>query len=143
MAHECPLHPSACEGAMRCGHLDTLERVLANGCSWPWNAGDLAAVYGHVHILEWMLTSDRALDKERMCVVAAMGGKLSSLTWARANGCPWDIHVCSEAASKGYLEILIWAHRNGCPWHEKTYAYAAAAGHLDILQWVQAQGLPL
>ena len=48
--------------------------------------------------------------------MAAMGGHLEVLQWARANGCPWDEKTCMHAAEGGHLEVLQWARANGCPW---------------------------
>jgi hypothetical protein len=40
------------------------------------------------------------------------------LTWARANGCPWDEETGKSAALCGRLAVLLWARTNGCPWDE-------------------------
>ena len=50
--------------------------------------------------------------------MAAYGGNLEVLQWARANGCPWDEETCTCAASGGHLEVQQWARANGCPWNE-------------------------
>ena len=47
--------------------------------------------------------------------MAAEGGHLEVLQWARANGCPWDEWTCHNAAAGGHLEVLRWAHANECP----------------------------
>ena len=55
-----------------------------------------------------------------MCSLAAKGGQLEVLQWARANGCPWDEETCAFATIGGHLEVLQWLHANGCPWDTDT-----------------------
>jgi hypothetical protein len=45
-------------------------------------------------------------------MVAAYGGHLEVLQWARTNGCPWDETTCARAAMCEHLEVLQWAHAN-------------------------------
>jgi hypothetical protein len=53
-------------------------------------------------------------DGKDLCSIAASGGHLAVLEWARADGCPWDTHTCSKAAAKGHLHVLQWARANDC-----------------------------
>ena len=85
-----------------------------------------------------------------VCMIAASGGHLAVLQWARANGCVWDKLTCSLATQYGHLELLQWARANACPWpgdaiqHPSTGGdlcfSAARNGHLDVLQWLRAGG---
>jgi len=47
--------------------------------------------------------------------MAAGGGHLEILQWAREYGCPWDEGTCYNAARGGHLEALKWLRDNGCP----------------------------
>ena len=47
--------------------------------------------------------------------MAAWGGQLAVLQWARAEGCPWDKRTCSNAKESGHLAVLQWAQAKGCP----------------------------
>ena len=38
------------------------------------------------------------------------------LAWAKEMGCRWDASVCAVAARGGHLEVLKWARAQGCPW---------------------------
>jgi hypothetical protein len=40
------------------------------------------------------------------------------------------------------VERLTWAKANGLPWNEGTCAYIARVGHLDVLQWARVRGCP-
>ena len=44
-----------------------------------------------------------------MCSVAATGGHLEVLQWARANGCPWDDNYMQQML----LKEVIWRFCNG------------------------------
>jgi hypothetical protein len=52
--------------------------------------------------------------------MAASGGHLDVLQWARANGCPWSKETCTYAAEAGQFEVLKWLRSNGCPWDNQT-----------------------
>ena len=81
-------------------------------------------------------------ERKRLCAIAAEGGHLKLLQWARANGCLWGKYTCASAAFGGHLEVLQWAHANGCPWNGLTCSDAAQGGHLEVLQWARANGCP-
>ena len=52
---------------------------------------------------------------ELLCALAAGGGHLAVLKWARAQGAPWCKRTCAWAARNGHLEVLQWARAHGCP----------------------------
>jgi hypothetical protein len=76
------------------------------------------------------------------CGVAAGGGHLKVLQWARAEECSWNAMTCMSAARNGHLEVLQWARAEGCPWDATTSEAAARGGHLKVLQWALANGCP-
>ena len=60
--------------------------------------------------------------------MAAAGGHLEVLQWARENGCPWNERTCTYAASGGQLEVLQRACANGCEWDGQTITWARIGG---------------
>jgi hypothetical protein len=52
--------------------------------------------------------------------MAAFGGHLEVLQWARAHDCPWSEATCWWAAEHDRLEILKWALANGAPFDGDT-----------------------
>ena len=78
------------------------------------------------------------------CYLAARGGHLHVLKWARKYGCPWDALVSYDAAESGQLELLKWAQEHRCPWYEDLNddccALAAQGGHLKVLRWLREHG---
>ena len=101
----------------------------------------LAAKGGHLAVLQWAKENAYPVNGS-VCFIAALGGHLAVLRWARENGCGWDERTCANAARGGHLAILQWARQNRCPWDERTCTGAARGGHLAILQWARQNGCP-
>ena len=78
--------------------------------------------------------------RRKLCKEAARRGYVSTLKWAREQGCDWDSETCEAAASKGHLDCLMWAREHGCDWNSNTCKYAARGGHLDCLIWAREHG---
>ncbi len=71
----------------------------------------------------------------------AAEGRLGALQWARLTlHIPWDAATCSMAARGGHLALLQWARANGCPWDEQLSWAAAVGGRLDVLEWATTEG---
>ena len=66
----------------------------------------------------------------------AMGAQL--LTNTDGHG----VRVCEMAAGGGHLATLQWAREHGCEWDEGTWAAAEGGGHLATLQWAREHGCP-
>ena len=88
---------------------------------------DLAAKKGYLGIIQWIFPGTE-LSKDT-CSLAAAGGYLEVLKWARDHDCLWDSSTCSSAALGGHLEVLKWARENGCKWDDYTCSSAARGGH--------------
>ena len=124
------------------GHTKLLQWAGTAGITdWDSSVGVAAAENGRLETLQW-LNANGCPWNEETCISAAENGHLEILKWARANGCPWDERTCDLAAENGHLEILQWAHANGCPWDEETCARAALNGYHEILKWARANGCP-
>ncbi len=81
--------------------------------------------------------------KQEICSVAARGGHLEVLQWARSQGCPLDAWTCAHVAREGHVEVLQWLNSQGCLWNEmeqEICSVAARGGHLEVLQWARSQG---
>ena len=96
---------------------------------------------GYVSTLKWARENGCSWSSDT-CIYAAENGHLNCLHWARENGCPWDTSTCSYAARSGHLSCLQWAHENGCPWDSDTCYSAAVSGFLHCLQWARESGCP-
>ncbi|AVK76332.1 hypothetical protein pneo_cds_725 [Pandoravirus neocaledonia] len=67
-----------------------------------------------------------------------MSGRLETLQWARANGCPWDERVCIAATTFRCLDVLKWAVENGCPCYRGMWTERER----DDLEWARKYGYP-
>ena len=131
------------------GDVEALEWLIqlfdGKGLEWRCNNGvklsSLAAERGKIESLTYLRANGCPLD-EWTCWGAAREGHLEVLQWAHQNGCPWDAETCFHAANGGHLEVLQWARQNGCPWDAYTCAGAARGGHLEVLQWARQNGCP-
>ena len=74
--------------------------------------------------------------------MAAEGGHLGVLQWARENGCPWDEDVLLNAARKGDLCVVQWTCENGLSLSADVFAQAARAGSIPVLEWLQEKECP-
>lgn len=99
----------------------------------------LAAKGGHLEGLKWARKNGYLWDADT-CANAAAGGYLGVLMWAREHGCNWDAWTCACAALGGHLDVLQWARKNGCKWNKHACANAAKGGHLVVLQWARQNG---
>ena len=64
-----------------------------------------AARRGYLSTLQNQLRRGCLMNAAIVCVLAAFGGHLEVLQWARANDCPWK-WTCEKAALGGHLEVL-------------------------------------
>jgi hypothetical protein len=53
------------------------------------------------------------------------------------HGCEWDEWTCILAAGGGHLAVLQWAREHHCLCESITCEYAASSGQLEVLQWVR------
>jgi hypothetical protein len=71
-------------------------------------------------------------------MLAAHGGHLEVLQWARANGCPWDETTCEAAVARGHLDVVQWAKENDCPGAVQVRLGLDETGNLSSLAgWEQ------
>ena len=108
-----------------CTSAERLAWAKASGCPWYDSLG-----------------AARRSGSLNPCALAAGGGLLEVLQWAREHLCAWNAATCAHAAEGGHLEELQWAREKGCQWDAKTCARAAAGGHLDLLRWAREHDCP-
>jgi len=71
------------------------------------------------------------------CSLAAHGGHLEVLRWAREHHCPWDSDTCFFAAQGGHLEVLRWAREHGCSWNGRA-CESVCRSYPETVAWVRA-----
>lgn len=124
------------------GGLQAASEKLSLGWTSPGvmeGVTDVAAAGGHLEILRWARAQGCGLSP-RVCRYAVQGGHLNTLKWTWKEGYPLDQDTCALAAENGHLEVLKWAREKGCSWDERTCSGAACGGHLEVLMWARSQG---
>ena len=101
-----------------CTSVERLAWAKAKGCPWAWS----------------LSTRGWREGSANPCALAAEGGHLAVLQWARAHHCPWDAATCYAAASGGHLDVLQWARKHGCPWNKQA-CYLAARTEVKAEAW--------
>ena len=98
-----------------------------DGCDWNANTCSLAAHGGHLEVLQWA--------RYALCGIGNPG-------YTRPLSCNWNEGTCSAAAEGGHLEVLQWLRGPiaGCNWNADTCMMAAGGGHIAVLKWARANG---
>jgi len=81
----------------------------------------------------------RALWTERVSESATLSREpRATLEWLRERAhCPWSAVVCDTLARHGRLETLKWCKANGCPWWRSSVCFAAATfADGTVLDWL-------
>jgi len=112
----------------------------------PTNPWIVAAMEGNLRSFEQLRTEYRICFDKRVCLVAALFGRLDALRWLRSQNppCPWDERTCALAAVFAPLEVLKWLRSQDppCPWDKSMCSYAVSFGRLDVLVWGSNQSPP-
>jgi len=137
------IKPTLCEVAAKYGHTHIIKWFINQ--KYFVNIHKIfcnAGLYGHKRVIQFMLDSGYELNAKN-CASIAEGGHLELLQLALDNGCPCDIRTCGYAARSGHLELLQWAITQGLPFNpEWTYAQAAFGRQLHVLKWLKLSGYP-
>jgi hypothetical protein len=120
------------------GHLAVVQWLSEHGCAYDITAMTLqAAYYGHVQLLDWLLTQDGAQLSVDVMEAAAAGGQLLMCQHLRSIGCAWDASVCSVAA----LNVLRYLREHGCPTSDGICISAGQGGSVQVIQYLVEQGV--
>lgn len=147
--NECALDGSVCAEAAGRGHLSCLAFLHSTGYGgWDEDTPRAAAAWGHTECLAFALAHGCAWNPRLVCIAAASGGFLQTLTLAVET--PTTImtqgvisHTALVVAARGgHLDCLTYLHERGWPWSAEVCAWAASAGRLDCLAYAHDRGCP-
>lgn len=101
------------------GSIATVEFLLHTGQTPPYltpRVIAMAALKGELDFVKHLKLLGCPWD-ERVCWMAAYGGHIHVLKWARSQNppCRWDIMTVIWAKQRKYPEIVKYAVDNGCP----------------------------
>ncbi|CAM9453495.1 unnamed protein product [Ectocarpus sp. 6 AP-2014] len=147
--HGCPWDANTCFALAEVGDLATLRWAKENGCPWVQSRVlSAAARGGNVEVLQYVFDSqghNQALEGRStdLCGMAAGGGHIDALKWARGKGYQWNERTCMAAARGGHLEVLQWLRQEECPWDYLTILAAATHGNRHVSSWARENGCDL
>jgi hypothetical protein len=110
--------------------LDSLKYKISN-CV-PHNA----AMYGHLHILEWITTKKKYTLGRDVMEIAATHGHLHILEWyyqKKPDACQGIVRYAIE---NGHLHILKWAHKKNNITKKDAHDSAIRHDKYDIFAWL-------
>eukprot|EP00594_Rhizosolenia_setigera_P006679 CAMPEP_0178952800 /NCGR_PEP_ID=MMETSP0789-20121207/8053_1 /TAXON_ID=3005 /ORGANISM="Rhizosolenia setigera, Strain CCMP 1694" /LENGTH=228 /DNA_ID=CAMNT_0020633965 /DNA_START=299 /DNA_END=985 /DNA_ORIENTATION=- len=105
----------------------------------------VAAGGGKMNVLNWFETKEFDIDKEWCARLAALYGQLHIIQWLKEEkGFELFREMYIHAIEGGgHLNVMKWLReQEGCPFHEWTFSLAVEEGNLDILQWLHDEGCP-
>ena len=159
--HPCVWDRSVIRAAIKKGHLNIVQWICHQGdpvvkygfgCDDVETAVDddddfLAAIQGHLHILQWRQQQYPDAAWTHLAVIVAAGfGHVGVLRWLSSHVPPdfWTSPVTRLAALNGRTEALQYLRSRDppCPWTAFACNDAARSGHLSTLQWMRSQDPP-
>jgi hypothetical protein len=117
-------------------------------CLCHWQFCTLAARYGRLATLQWLVQDDRAarpvsfMLMTSVCKEAAKYGQLDCLRYLHERGWSWNATTCRAAAEHDQLACLRYAHENNCPWDEDVTRLATVNDSFDCLIYAREHGCP-
>jgi hypothetical protein len=111
------LDESACLGAIKGGHVDTLRCLREHGC--PWNAEVVrrnVAQKGSIAMMEYLQQQGllaTAAQLTAMLNIAAANNRLAAAQWLRQQGAQWP-HRLKYNIKYWRGDTLVWARQQGC-----------------------------
>lgn len=124
--------------ACRFGRLDLVRELREKGYPWDSFSHCAAAQYGHLHVLEYLLNTDRLLHPNPI-KYAARGGQLQCMKYLRSKGCKWDADVALEYAVPAHFVVLS-KEPHIEPWTDDFTLGSPAGGYLDCLRYAVDNG---
>ncbi len=113
--------------AAKNGYLEIVKYL--NSVNYEWNpdnddpstAYELAAYYGHLDVLTYLVENDcpRKKSEKNIMSYAASGGHVNCIQYLVQNGFLIDkikVGLCDHAAKHGHFEALKYLHSIGCTW---------------------------
>lgn len=131
--------------ACKYGQIDILEwlKVHFPGSGWLsiWELANIAARFGHTHILNW-LSNYYYVDAASLYCLAAQSGQVSTLQWIyNFYSSILPFRICEQAIAYGQLPALKWLVQHNAPLYGDWLCPLAAKNkHCHIISFLLEQG---
>lgn len=134
----------SCLAAAANGRLDILKQLKESGTSPREEAIYLAALHGHLPILEWHAEVNsngrQPYCKYAYAILLAVA-QSGNTEIRRKSKVIYSNTAIDRAAYNGHLNVLKWFAASGLEFkYVHAINYAIVQGHLDILKWFKASG---
>eukprot|EP00953_Heterococcus_sp_UTEX-ZZ885_P007575 4582-Heterococcus_DN1.PRE.1 len=146
----CELPDDICNYAASSGSVDVLSWLMRRGCTLDSEAYAYAAEYGQRDMLKrraiWRLCAGctRMAVRTFLGELAAEGGSIEALRYAKEQGCVFTEDVINSAARSGHVSVLEHLYAEQCPLPADTAACSVAflGKHVGALRWLHEHGSP-
>ena len=111
----------------------------------PWSTSSLSGLIRCEHVemstLQWARNDGCPISDSAGCAAARVG-RTDILSWLESlDALPRSKELITEAAREGHLEAVVWLRSHGCRWGAKATTSAAMGDHLATLQWAEWMSL--
>ena len=121
----------------------TMERakdVLQNDEDYPSFTTGIAAEYGRLEILTYLIDHQGFPFDENTMSSAVESGNLEIVKFLLQKGCPMNRRSCDSAAAFGFLDILTFLRQHGCEFNIKTaFRSALETGCIDSISLLRPE----
>lgn len=102
--------------AAKHGSLDILKYIYEKNAPLLDDIWNIAAEYGHIHVLEWLVDNNLKVSKGGGKYDGAIKGDgIEVIKWIYAAGYPWEPHMLSIAIAYCSYRVLEWLLITSCP----------------------------
>jgi hypothetical protein len=108
---------------------------------------NLASMYGHVDILNWLVSESAFSLKYTVCAMdsASDEGHVAVLDWWLKSGfkLKYSKRSLDSASASGHVAVLDWWVNSGLPlrYSKQSLNQASYNGHINVLEWWKKSGL--
>jgi hypothetical protein len=136
-------NPNICANAVISGNIDILKWLRLNTYVWDETTAHMAAKYGRIDILKWVISKGCPYHRNIVINNLAMSGTLKMVKWAVSIGCKPAHHTLVCSAINSNTSVVVWLLDNGCKYSTKISLLAASENNIEALKIFHSRGLKI
>jgi hypothetical protein len=138
----CPFDNYATTYAAIGNHVSCLKYLRKIGAPWSADLYYYAAANDSLECIEYADKSGCPKDRDDLCDIAMIWGKLRSLTYMVEHNFKYSAEDLMESAAyKGHLYCLQYMHSLGNKLFKSLYSYAAGGNNKNIIEYLISEGV--
>lgn len=136
---DCPgLYLDVCEDAAKYGHLHMLQWLVSVGFELPRESFEWGCATGRLDIIQWIVDGDHRHYSDAF-PLAAENGHVHVLEWAYSRNYYIGGEIACRAGRGGQTHVLDWViSRNYALDPHAVASEAVACGHIGVLEWLKS-----